>query len=767
MKVKYLFLILGIVLLIGNVNAFNINYFNNSGNCYQESVNISTSCGGLNTGSYYCEGIWGSVNNCSATIDGNWNTYGYNNDPNNATIYINYSKPTGALNTSTWNIKDIERDENNTLPQSCWSYNSTTLILKSVSYDSGNKVSWYCFNGSWYRIASAIISGNIYEESMNWNLSTSITENINFTGNENITRYLNIPSNTILTNGFMDLSSIDNLTSNISIYIGNNRVWNYTGSFNTTNKTSNLANSINNYLTSCTYFGGYCNVPFIFHSDTSGILNYNNLIFNNTGFLQNSINYNTSTYESSNELFTLNLTYDTNTYNSISANFTYNNTIYQSTILTYPNYKIITNNISIPLVNSSVVNLFYWTIALTNSTGGIEYYNSSINNQTVNKGTYLIANSSCPAGTSPMFNFTSLYEQNLSNINLTNVNYNILYGLSGNPNAYTLNGSLTNIGEFSICLNNSQSYYNIGYGEIQYSNSGMVNRRYYIFSNTRATNETINIPLYSLSSSDSTSFLFTAQTTTLIPYSNNYIGLLRWYPELNEYRLVEMAKTDDKGQSILHIKTDDVDYKIALYSETGTLIKMLNSVRFICQTNPCTYQVSVDPNPLDLTEYTNIQGDLTFNPTTKIFTFTWNDPSQSSQTMNLTVYKGDEIICSSSAQGYTGVIYCDVSDYYGILTANVIRTASPGKLFAQSIQDIKQSISDVSGGKEIGLFIGAILLIIFAMIGSFNPVIVVILGIIALIPLFLIGGITSSILMAIGVLGGVIIHFIKRGQQNG
>lgn len=491
-----------------------------------------------------------------------------------------------------------------------------------------------------------------------------------------------------------------------------------------------------------------------------GVCNFSSANYTvNNDFNINSVTYNSTTYETSNENYILNFSL-ASSFTDVTAYFVYNNTVYSSTVLTYTNYKSITNNVSIPIIaTTGDQKTFYWNVSVTNSTG-IYNYTLGTNNQTIYKGTVLSITNACPAGTSYAMNFSSYWEQNLSNVNMS-ANYYITYGLAGSIGSYTLNGSITNVGNLSICINNSQPYYDITYGEIDYSVVGATNRRYYIFENTRVTNTSIAVPIYALETTNSTSFLFTAQTTTLIPYKNYYIGLLRWYPSINSYNLVDMGKTDDSGQTVLNVKTEDVDYRIGLYEADGTLVKLLNSIRFICQTNPCTYSVSVDPNPLDLTSYTNIQSNLSFNPTSKIFTFTWNDPSQASQTMNITVYKGDDAICTSSASGYTGVITCDVSLFTGSLIANVYRTASPTLIFSQLLAEIRQTFVD-AGGAEIGLFIGAILLILFALIGSFNPVLVVILGIIALVPLFILGNITMEILMAIGVLGGVIIHFMKR-----
>ena len=54
--------------------------------------------------------------------------------------------------------------------------------------------------------------------------------------------------------------------------------WNYSGAFNViNNKTDDIAAAINTYLETCTYVNGVCNVPFTFHSDTTGLIQYSDI----------------------------------------------------------------------------------------------------------------------------------------------------------------------------------------------------------------------------------------------------------------------------------------------------------------------------------------------------------------------------------------------------------------------------------------------------------------------------------------------------------
>ncbi len=74
--------------------------------------------------------------------------------------------------------------------------------------------------------------------------------------------------------------------------------WDYSGNFNGTNKTSNLASALNTALnngncdcTGCSLNGNNCSIPVLFHADTPGILEYSSIVVNHNtapSFLVNS-----------------------------------------------------------------------------------------------------------------------------------------------------------------------------------------------------------------------------------------------------------------------------------------------------------------------------------------------------------------------------------------------------------------------------------------------------------------------------------------------
>jgi len=128
---KMLFILIMFLFIISSVNA--VNY----GLCYQETANISTSCGGLDTGNY-------SI------------------DLTQTKFIINYTKPVFS-NNAIWRVKHgyPAQDYNISIPFDC--YNQSYLTLKIYSYWHWTyqtaESSPYCFNGTDWKMIGVNTSG--------------------------------------------------------------------------------------------------------------------------------------------------------------------------------------------------------------------------------------------------------------------------------------------------------------------------------------------------------------------------------------------------------------------------------------------------------------------------------------------------------------------------------------------------------------------------------------------------------------------------------
>ena len=547
-----------------------------------------------------------------------------------------------------------------------------------------------------------------------------------------------------------------NLT-NVTLY-----VWNNTGLYKN-NYTSLSGNNNLTYLNT----GSFTSNSYIWNAYTcasNGTNHQCEFAVNNKTFTQgfsiNSVSYNSTTVVTRAEGYVLNATLN-NPSQLSSINFVFNG-ISESASYSLNGNEIIINNLETS--STAGTNTFYWSFNF----GGV-VVNTTSYSQTVNSiSAPLVSSSSCSGGGySQVYNFSVYEESNLTQITNTSFAYVIYYGTT---NGYSLNtsGSTTSKSLY-LCMNfTASSSWKFGYGEIVYTSLPVESypaRKYLLFQNITVTSTTnSNVSLYSIPLADQSTFdLTVVERSTLLPYQGYYIGLLRWYPSTNEYRIVDMGILDDSGKTPIHVIVEDVDYRVAIYQPDGTLVYLANPRRLICLVAPCEYTLSIEGETINLNEFLDIQNSLVFNSTTGLWTFTWNDPSQRTTFMNLTIYQdlgdGSRVICSTGSSAYTGVITCNTSGYSGKLRGEVTRSASPPILLTQLITQIFSS----PFSSKIGLFITFLLsaLIILA-VGYISPVFAIIGAIISLIPALYLGSISYFVISALAGLGGVILHVLNR-----
>lgn len=192
--------------------------------CIQESANISTDCGGLNSGIYRFDGNW--TYSGMNLIDGNWSNYDFCTFNQSCYFYTNYTIPQSIVN-ATFMLQDINQLNFSALS---WIYNNTIAIR---AFSQPTNLTWEYWNGSlWVLFSNNSEQSNISEEKITWHFNTTVYGN----------------------NTYIDLNK--------------NRVWNSTGKFNDS-EIINLSTSLNAAVVSCSVQdSGYCYVSVLFHQET-------------------------------------------------------------------------------------------------------------------------------------------------------------------------------------------------------------------------------------------------------------------------------------------------------------------------------------------------------------------------------------------------------------------------------------------------------------------------------------------------------------------
>lgn len=455
--------------------------------------------------------------------------------------------------------------------------------------------------------------------------------------------------------------------------------------------------------------------------------------------------------------FTVN--YSNLTVTSLTANGTYNGTAITFNSTHNPNNStyLFSGHFTAPIVSGNT--LFNLTLYIYNN-GGVVY---AANYSQLVLDIPNLSVSSAPCNDTTL----AFYIRNEANFSLLNgsIEYNFKVGLS-NSSLINVFGQITSPKLF-VCANFTYSpYWVLGSGEIFYTSTDYVDRRYYLFTDTTLTNVTQNFTLYSLPDSEQTSFQLEVEDTSLSPYTDKFTTLLRWYPNLNEYRVVEMGKTDEKGETIMHVKTEDVDYRIGVYEKNGTLIKLAKPIRMICSVAPCIYTLTIAPTDQDFTSFLNVDYSFVYNYSTSIWTFTFTDTTQETQSMNLTVYKDTSTssysICSSLASGWTGAITCNTSGYTGTLRGVITRSASPSIPLASKIISSYDTLQFKSGFiLWLNFFIA---LPVIGLLTLISPTAAIIGGVLAFIPAWIFKAISWAVIGSVALMGGIVLHFVRRAR---
>ncbi|MFW5794712.1 MAG: LamG-like jellyroll fold domain-containing protein, partial [Bacillota bacterium] len=220
---------------------------------------ISTS----HSDAYSCNGIFLSGHPCGDSVDENYSTYA-EHDETDSIVYENYSiNPSitsGNISSKIGHSLDgVEFDYT-----FCWNSSGWEPVIKAYSEDAGvvsytEEIPSSCLNNgdNLFRVKTElnycfICSGRVYryyEGNVTWNQR----DNSN--------------------NSYLEVGTPDG-----------NYEWNQTEELNSTNspqQTDNFSSSINTYLSSCSEDSeGICQVPLLFHSDSAGLLQTNNININ-------------------------------------------------------------------------------------------------------------------------------------------------------------------------------------------------------------------------------------------------------------------------------------------------------------------------------------------------------------------------------------------------------------------------------------------------------------------------------------------------------
>lgn len=407
-----------------------------------------------------------------------------------------------------------------------------------------------------------------------------------------------------------------------------------------------------------------------------------------------------------------------------------------------------------------------------------QYYNTSSYTQEVRT----IKIDDCTNWTNYIFNFTLKDEKTNTVINATNESGLIEVDLFINSDnqeilQYSSTESLTN--PVYICseldLENRGFNYDLDVG---FSSDNRVNEFYFVDEGEIETGDTpFNISLMDLKTADSTSFLFNYFDVDGLPVDESIVQVWRKYIGDGVFREVERAKSDQNGDTIVHLVEEDVIYYFQI-TLNDTVLYTTSTYNALCQQTPCTIQIEASgsgANFGDEDDWDLIDGgaySISSNPSTRQVTMTYalDDLGE----MNLTVYK------YNSDGSYSPVGSVAQTGTSGSISTTVPQSAGNVTFFASVFKDDEFKNSewvDFEGkaqdrfGVTLALFIGALIILtlgLMAISEGVGTLVYVILGValsgfLGLMTVELSTGV--NIVVYLVVAGGILLWKLTGGRR--
>lgn len=486
-------------------------------------------CGGSNRwcGTNFTAEASGTITNISVRIyrdvgvTGTWHVMLRNIDPATGKPVINTNLSVGYLDISTLPTADDGVFKNISITVSPYAIVSGTTyawVASSLDGSATSAVRFYVDTDNADPKTNGYIStdNGVSFAQQGWDMlfyvyGANIISGGNLTVNLSAPAHLtNYPSSTSTVK--LNASFYSNAWSfiNTTFWVWNNgtgEVYNITK-----NSTINTAVNVSSFYLTSLPTGTYKWNALVCGSNSSAGMACDwagtNWTFSINSFTENSQTYNQTTFETATENYAINFTYDSTAYTSATAILYYNGTGYSGTRLgTGGEAVFYKSSLDIPLTSTAIGKNFFWSIALTNSTGGY-YTNTTTKIQNVSAIYLSLCNSSLSTA---FVNFT--FKDESTNTNLSAAtdlsSWNYWLG-SGAINKTLLFSNSTANPSYGFCFspNNRTVKGDVTY---QYSQTGYPQRSSTI--SFTYTNITTNQTFYLLSTADGIYTTFVARDT--------------------------------------------------------------------------------------------------------------------------------------------------------------------------------------------------------------------------------------------------------------
>ena len=466
-------------------------------------------------------------------------------------------------------------------------------------------------------------------------------------------------------------------------------------------------------------------------SETLCAFSGSNNTFTIQGFTLDAQEFESNVTDTDNSSFMANISMVASS-NLIAASLIYDGTSYQATIDQTSTTTFTSNTIiDIPVATGPGNKSFHWELIIDPGGLGFVSENTAISQQHVQPSNF----TSSVIGT-PALNITLYDEETLK----------VITGqLAATYTWYIGGGTVTKSNAFNTLSGSEYLYYTDPTATNFYvsSNIFISNNTQQNTSYTERTYE-FNKQLYNSSSRTDLKIYFANETLTKqvnirvtdsggIPLKNIFVSIERFYPGLNEYRIIENRKTDQIGTFSAKLREGVVDYRFKFYDSDNVLLKTETRI-VICQNIlDCGLEFKINTQEDIFSQYTNFSSfgnysfqALSFNNVTFKVSFVYSDNRGDLGVTHALLVRKRSVLGQTTVVGCdflnntnvpTGSIICNVGNIDGNYIAEIYRYSSAIPRVVK-IDSLEFTIGSGAGqfGME-GLFWAFILLFTFVALG--------------------------------------------------
>lgn len=403
------------------------------------------------------------------------------------------------------------------------------------------------------------------------------------------------------------------------------------------------------------------------------------------------------------------------------ANLSYNNEQNIGALGTLANYTIY-DTVAAPLVTSDTNYTFFWNLTFGDGT----YYAIPSHQQNVSN----LGIGNCSYFTNVIYNFTLKDEESQAELNesaLSNIGGFVdldLYVFGTDDVVANFSQTYNQTNPFAVCTNttfSSGQNYNID-TQVQYFATGYSTELYHIQNATlNSTNLNQNITLYDLLTASTQIFEIIFKDSSFLPVEDALIQIDRKYISEGIFKIVEIPKTDENGETVGHLQLNNVIYNFII-KKYGVTLATFSNVIPVCQTpsvSDCIIDFNAFSTEVDIPDYaqgTDLNFTLGYNSSTRVVSSVFVIPSGSLATLSLNVTREDALgtsVCANIVTSTSGTLSCTVPTSFGNSTI-VAKLYRNGDLVSTGQIKLDQDSGDIYGGVLVALS----LLIMITLIGA-------------------------------------------------